>query len=123
MPRLEKDEAAVLLDRFRRYLKDHHHPVTRQRDLVAEVVFLSGGHLSVEEIQRQLTDRGETVGLATIYRTLEVLVKSGLVRAHDFGQGFRRAHMHPAAVEPDPVEPALGERSIPQQVQREAALG
>ena len=90
MPRLEKDEAAVLLDRFRRYLKDHHHPVTRQRDLVAEVVFLSGGHLSVEEIQRQLTDRGETVGLATIYRTLEVLVKSGLVRAHDFGQGFRR---------------------------------
>ena len=35
-------------------------------------------------------NRGERVGLATIYRTLEVLVESGLVRAHDFGEGFKR---------------------------------
>jgi len=96
MPHLGKDESAVLLDRFRRYLKDHHQPVTRQRDLVAEAVFLSDGHLSVHQIQRQLKDRGETVGLATIYRTLEVLVRSGLVRAHDFGQGFKRYEPMPA---------------------------
>ena len=96
MPHLGKDESAFLLDRFRRYLKDHHQPVTRQRDLVAEAVFLSDGHLSVDQIQRQLKDRGETVGLATIYRTLEVLVRSGLVRAHDFGQGFKRYEPMPA---------------------------
>jgi Fur family transcriptional regulator, ferric uptake regulator len=96
MSRLGKDEGAVLLDRFRRFLREHRQPVTRQRDLVAEVVFLSDGHLSVEQIQNQLRDRGENVGLATVYRTLDVLVRSGLVRAHDFGQGFKRYEPMPA---------------------------
>jgi Fur family ferric uptake transcriptional regulator len=96
MSRLGKDEGAVLLDRFRRYLRDHRQPVTRQRDLVAEAVFLSDDHLSVDQIQRQLNERGEAVGLATIYRTLDVLVRSGLVRAHDFGQGFKRYEPMPA---------------------------
>ncbi|HUQ16089.1 MAG TPA: Fur family transcriptional regulator, partial [Gemmatimonadales bacterium] len=39
---------------------------------------------------RRLKDEGERVGTATIYRTLDVLVRSGLVRAHDFGEGFKR---------------------------------
>lgn len=88
--RLARGEGAALLDRFRRYLRDHRLPVTRQRDLVAEIVFGSDEHLSVDEIQRRLAERGERVGTATVYRTLEVLVESGLVRAHDFGEGFKR---------------------------------
>jgi Fur family ferric uptake transcriptional regulator len=36
------------------------------------------------------------VGTATVYRTLEVLVQSGLVRAHDFGEGFKRYEPMPA---------------------------
>jgi len=94
--RLARGEGAALLDRFRRYLRDHHQPVTRQRDLVAQVVFLSEEHLSVDEILRLLKEQGEAVGTATVYRTLEVLVESGLVRAHDFGEGFRRYEAMPA---------------------------
>ncbi|HEU5170674.1 MAG TPA: Fur family transcriptional regulator [Gemmatimonadales bacterium] len=90
MARLGRGEGAALLDRFRRHLRDRHLPVTRQRDVVAQTVLLSDEHLSVEGIQRRLGERGERVGLATIYRTLEVLVESGLVRAHDFGEGFKR---------------------------------
>ena len=90
MALLAKAEGAALLDRFRRYLRDHRQPVTRQRDLVAQVVFLSEGHPSVESIRRTLKESGEHVGLATVYRTLEVLVQSELVRAHDFGEGFKR---------------------------------
>ena len=96
MARLARGEGAALLDRFRRYLRDHHQPVTRQRDLVAQVVFLSEEHLSVDEILRLLKEQGEAVGTATVYRTLEVLVESGLVRAHDFGEGFRRYEAMPA---------------------------
>jgi Fur family ferric uptake transcriptional regulator len=96
MARLAKAEEAVLLDRFRRYLRDHRQPVTRQRDLVAQAVFLSEGHPSVEGIRRTLKERGEHVGLATVYRTLEVLVQSGLVGAHDFGEGFKRYEPMPA---------------------------
>jgi Fur family ferric uptake transcriptional regulator len=90
MARLDKAEGAALLERFRRHLREHHQPVTRQRDLVAQVVFLSEDHLSVEGIRRELQRLGERVGMATVYRTLELLVDSGLVRAHEFGEGFKR---------------------------------
>lgn len=96
MANLARDEGAALLDRFRRYLREHHQPVTRQRDLVAQIVLLSGEHQSVEEIRRRLLDRGEAVGTATVYRTLEVLLESGMVRAHDFGEGFKRYEPTPA---------------------------
>ena len=75
---------------FRRYLRDQGLPVTQQREAVAAVVFESSGQLSVEDIESQLRDRGERIGKATIYRTLETLVKSGLVEQHDFGEGFKR---------------------------------
>jgi len=75
---------------FRRYLRDQGLPVTQQRESVAEVVFGSPEHLSVEEIEARLRDRGERIGKATIYRTLEMLVRSGLVAEHDFGEGFKR---------------------------------
>ncbi|HET8623519.1 MAG TPA: Fur family transcriptional regulator [Gemmatimonadales bacterium] len=90
MARLARGEGAALLDRFRQHLREQHLPVTRQRDRIAQAVLLSDEHLSVDTIQRRLHEQGERVGLATIYRTLEVLVGSGLVRAHDFGEGFKR---------------------------------
>ena len=75
---------------FRRYLREQGLPVTQQREQIADVVFATDGHLSVEDIEEQLRGRGERIGKATIYRTLETLVKSGLVAEHDFGEGFRR---------------------------------
>jgi Fur family ferric uptake transcriptional regulator len=75
---------------FRRYLRDQGLPVTQQREAIAEVVFNADGHSSVEEIENRLRERGERIGKATIYRTLEMLVKSGLVEEHDFGEGFKR---------------------------------
>ena len=96
MPSLASGEGATLLERFRRYLRDHRQPVTRQRDLVAQVVLLADDHLSVDAIQRRLREQGDSVGTATVYRTLEKLVESGLVRAHDFGEGFKRFEPMPA---------------------------
>jgi Fur family transcriptional regulator, ferric uptake regulator len=75
---------------FRRYLRELGLPVTQQRESIAEVMFAAEGHLSVEDLEGRLRDRGERIGKATIYRTLEMLVKSGLVEEHDFGEGFRR---------------------------------
>ena len=90
MANLDKAEGEALLERFRRHLREHHQPVTRQRDRVAQVVFRSDDHLSVDGILRELKQQGEQVGIATVYSTLDLLVESGLVRAHDFGEGFRR---------------------------------
>jgi Fur family transcriptional regulator, ferric uptake regulator len=75
---------------FRRYLKDQGLPVTQQREVVADVMFTTSEHLSVEDIEARLRERGERIGKATIYRTSEILVRSGLVEEHDFGEGFKR---------------------------------
>ncbi len=75
---------------FRRYLREQGLPVTPQREAVANAVFSSGGHLSVEDIETMLRGGGERIGKATIYRTIEILVRSGLVEEHDFGEGFKR---------------------------------
>lgn len=87
---MASESTAELPERFRRWLRDRHLPVTQQRDLVAQVVFASDGQLSVDEVAARLRDRGTPVGLATIYRALDTLVDAGFVRAHDFGEGFRR---------------------------------
>ena len=78
------------LDAFRDYLRDHNLPVTAQRLAIAEVVLGSDRHLSAEEVERELARRGAAAGTATVYRTLEVLVRSGLVVERDFGEGFKR---------------------------------
>jgi Fur family ferric uptake transcriptional regulator len=75
---------------FRGYLREHNLPITAQRLAIADVLAESTRHLSAEEISRELDARHVRVGTATVYRTLELLVTSGLVVERDFGEGFRR---------------------------------
>ena len=75
---------------FGRYLRDLGLPVTQQREAVADVVFGSDAHLSVDDIEQEMRARGARIGKATIYRTLDLLVRSRLVEEHDFGEGFKR---------------------------------
>jgi len=90
-----KVDGQRLLETFRRYLHDHSLPVTHQRLAVAEAIFCSGEHLSAADI----AGRVGAVGTATVYRTLELLVGSGLVTEHDFGEGFKRYEPGPAGGE------------------------
>ncbi|MEE8360690.1 MAG: Fur family transcriptional regulator [Gemmatimonadales bacterium] len=95
MARSNLRERTDLVDRFRHYLQDQRLPRTRQRDRIAEIVFASEAHPSAADIQRALAESDDHVGTATVYRTLELLIASGLVRAHDFGDGFKRYEATP----------------------------
>jgi len=81
---------AASLDAFRRYLREHNLPVTEQREQVAQVILSSNAHLSADDIERELKERGAHVGKATVYRTLDLLVESGMISQRDFDEGFRR---------------------------------
>ena len=85
-----KVDGAKLLDEFRRYLSDHNLPATHQRLAVAEAVLFAAEHLSAEDVARAAAKGGAPVGTATVYRSLDLLVRSGLVKEHDFGEGFKR---------------------------------
>lgn len=83
-------DGGLLLEAFRRYLQDHSLPVTQQREVVAAAVFFADRHVSVSDIERTLAEQDAHVGKATVYRTLELLVRAGLIQEHDFGEGFKR---------------------------------
>ena len=83
-------ERGALIDEFRTYLREHNLPVTPQRVAIAEVILGGDRHYSADDVARELGQRGVAVGTATIYRTIEVLVTSGLAVERDFGEGFKR---------------------------------
>lgn len=85
-----KLDAAELVERFRRYMRDRNVPLTHQRETIAAALFSSQDHLSVEDIEALLRADDVHVGKATVYRTLDLLAKAGLVVEHDFGEGFKR---------------------------------
>lgn len=80
----------AVVERFTAYLREHNLPVTAQRLAIAEVLLTSEHHLSAEEVAKEVTARGRSAGTATVYRTIDTLLESGLLVERDFGEGFRR---------------------------------
>lgn len=54
---------------------------TRQRQVVADTLAELQTFCSAQEIHALLCERGETVGLATVYRTLQLFAESGSLDA------------------------------------------
>jgi Fur family ferric uptake transcriptional regulator len=80
--------------RFQVYLRSHGLKLTRARELVfREILSAPGIHPNADEIRRRLRAKKKEIGLATIYRTLNLLVRSGLVTAVDLGEGH--SHFEP----------------------------
>ena len=92
---------------LRQHLAENGLKLTRQRLLIAERFLESEGHLSAEDLFRSLTAEERRVGLATVYRTLKMLVDSGLAQVRHFPDGAARyenvygepAHDHLICVE------------------------
>jgi len=64
--------------------------ITSGREAVCKVLTRAKGHLSAEEIYLAARPLYPSIGLTSIYRTLEIMQKMGLVRKSDFGDGRAR---------------------------------
>jgi len=53
---------------------------TTQREFIWQILMDSKGHPSVEEIRDRLLAKGHRIGIATIYRTLKILLAAGMIR-------------------------------------------
>lgn len=70
-------------------LRDSGLRLTPQRVAVCEILAASRSHPTAYEIYRRLRRRFPTISLATVYKTLDVLVRLGLVSAlGDAGDGM-----------------------------------
>lgn len=63
---------------------------TPQRRLIVEVFFRAGKHLSTEELYNVVRAEDESIGQATVYRTLKLLCAAGLAREQHFGETTAR---------------------------------
>ncbi len=60
---------------------------TRQRAAVAAVLDEAEGFLSAQQLHARLRERGQSVGLATVYRTLQQLCEDGEIDVLHTGDG------------------------------------
>jgi Fur family ferric uptake transcriptional regulator len=66
--------------RLQNLLEEKNLRKTSQRALVWESLLEADDHPSVEELRERLLEKGHRVGLSTIYRTLKILLESGMIR-------------------------------------------
>ena len=74
-------------------LKGKGYRLTPQRMLVIEALHSTDRHISAEELYEQLHKRYPYSNISTVYRTLELLKKLGLVTETNFGEGRVRYHV------------------------------
>ena len=75
-------------------LSEQGYRLTPQRMMVLAAIENSDHHISAEEIYAQVITRYPHLNISTVYRTLELLYKLGLVTETDLGGG--RVRYHPA---------------------------
>lgn len=71
-------------------LRNHGFRSTITRETILETLESTIEHLSPEDIYNKVKIHYPTIGLATVYRTLKILVELGLVHKLDFSDGRKR---------------------------------
>ena len=66
------------------HLAKHQLKLTRQREQILDA-FLKNEHITAEQMYRLLNKKDPHIGLATIYRTLNLFCEAGLAQARHFG--------------------------------------
>lgn len=91
------------LEKIKRHLKNKNYKLTPQREATVRVLLENeSDHLSAEDVFMRLKVRNPEIGLATVYRTLELLSELQVVEKLNFGDGVSRydlrgddqEHMH-----------------------------
>ncbi len=67
-------------------LRSRGYRITPQREMIIEAIAHSGHHINAEEVFAQVQERTHSVNIATVYRTLELLVEQGLASRIDLGE-------------------------------------
>ncbi len=84
------------VDHAQRALEDGGHRVSAPRAAVVSALDELGCSVTAQEIADRLRERGEAVGVASIYRALQLLDDMRLVRRVDLGEPVARYEpVHP----------------------------
>ena len=79
--------------KLKKHFKKFGHKMTTGRELTVGILAETSEHLSAEEIYFKVHSINYSIGLTSVYRTLELLVTLGMVSKFDFGDGRARYEM------------------------------
>ncbi|PRO66762.1 Fur family transcriptional regulator [Alkalicoccus urumqiensis] len=91
------------IDRIKKQLQSQSYKLTPQREATVRVLLEhEDDHLSAEDVYMLVKEKYPEIGLATVYRTLELLTELKVVDKINFGDGVSRydlrqegaAHFH-----------------------------
>ncbi|GAB4387846.1 MAG: transcriptional repressor [Thermodesulfovibrionales bacterium] len=66
-------------EKFRNFLRDRGLKFTREREAIVDEVLSRKGHFDLEELHMSMKKDGSGVSRASIYRTLPLLLESGVL--------------------------------------------
>jgi Fur family ferric uptake transcriptional regulator len=80
---------------FRKYLERRGLKLTSERQALFDEIFEKHEHVEADELLVRLRGKHKKISRATIYRTLELLVESGVVGRLRIGEaGYRYERLH-----------------------------
>lgn len=82
-----------LQDSWRDIFHSFNKKATPSRCAIVEVFEERGRHLSAEEVYEHLRAKRKRVGIATVYRNLDLLLRMGVLRKVNFGDGKEHYEM------------------------------
>lgn len=68
-------------------LKDNGYRITPQREMIIQIIAHCNRHMSAEEVMANVRDKTKLINIATVYRTLDLLVENGLASRFNLGNG------------------------------------
>jgi Fur family transcriptional regulator, ferric uptake regulator len=81
MDRLERE-----IGRFQEFLSQQGLKLTGERTALVREIFATHYHFEADELLFKMKEKDVKISRATVYRTLELLVKSGMVRRVHLGE-------------------------------------
>ncbi|GGP10361.1 ferric iron uptake transcriptional regulator [Oceanobacillus neutriphilus] len=79
------------IEKIKKQLHSHSYKLTPQREATVRVLLeREDDHLSAEDVYLLVKEKSPEIGLATVYRTLELLSELKIVDKINFGDGVSR---------------------------------
>ena len=84
-------------DSLKAKLKQQGFRLTPQRQTILQIfqTLPQGQHLSAEELHRLLEEKKQAISLATIYRTLKLMARMGILRELELAEGHKHYDLLP----------------------------
>ena len=88
-------EVQATMAKLKERIKDKKYKLTTQRQIILQTfIEADEKHLSAEDVYILVKKNNPDIGLATIYRTLDLFTELDLVKRLDFGDGRNRYELN-----------------------------